>query len=362
MYVYIQSQHIICMYVCFYLLLLSDRTHASYLRLKSSRPLTSLALQRREMSKNQGIHLFADYDFDGKPSQPDYGPGFTVHNSKNNKFYPTREAPASAALQKNPNDDKLTADVHKSCSRLHKQADPVPRQAANVRARSKRASQKGLPYTPRTSDAQKSSCPLTSSAQLSLVLQRDIRCKRWDPKVHKKPASKKDEKVAQNQRRQVSNVRARSENASQKGLPPRTSDAKLKKMAAAMVNKIRKKPAGNSAYAPGTSDAELKRMAAAVVHKIRKRPAGNSAGAIHMAGIRSAKLFQTKLKQMRNVRTRAKTALQQGRSYTPATKNVSLMRLAADVCASNKKADTAIEKADNADKKSDVATIDVPAA
>ena len=91
MYVYIQSQHIICMYVCFYLLLLSDRTHASYLRLKSSRPLTSLALQRREMSKNQGIHLFADYDFDGKPSQPDYGPGFTVHNERDNRFYPTRD-------------------------------------------------------------------------------------------------------------------------------------------------------------------------------------------------------------------------------------------------------------------------------
>jgi len=35
-------------------------------------------------------HLFADYVFDGKPSQSDYGPNFTIHNIKDNRFYPTR--------------------------------------------------------------------------------------------------------------------------------------------------------------------------------------------------------------------------------------------------------------------------------
>ena len=36
-------------------------------------------------------HLFTDYVFRGKPSQSDYGPGFTVHNERDNRFYPTRD-------------------------------------------------------------------------------------------------------------------------------------------------------------------------------------------------------------------------------------------------------------------------------
>ena len=67
----------------------------------------------RDVPKDSKMHkkpaLFADYQFDGKPSQADYGPGFTVHNSKDNWFYPTREAPAAAAYSQQVAQQRLIA-------------------------------------------------------------------------------------------------------------------------------------------------------------------------------------------------------------------------------------------------------------
>ena len=69
-----------------------------------------------------------------------------------------------------------------------------------------------------------------------------------------------------------------------------------------------------------------------------------------MANTRAKKVAHKKKKQVSNVRTQAKKALQQERPYTPNTEDAKLKKIAADM------RKFVIKKVDNADKKSDAAT------
>lgn len=78
------------------------------------------------------------------------------------------------------------------------------------------------------------------------------RCKRGDPKIHKKPntrsvaairmANTRAKKVAHKKKKQVSNVRAQAKKALQQERPytPNTEDAKLKKIAADVRRVVKK--------------------------------------------------------------------------------------------------------------------------
>ena len=103
------------------------------------------------------------------------------------------------------------------------------------------------------------------------------------------------------------------------------------------MKKIQKKPACVTRCKRGSS-------------KIHKKPDTRSVAATRMANTRAQKAAHKKKKQVTNIRTRAKKALQQERPYTPKTADTKLKKIVADMHRSITK------KVENADKKSDAAT------
>ena len=80
---------------------------------------------------------------------------------------------------------------------------------------------------------------------------------------------------------------------------------------------------------------------------MHKKPDTRSVAATRMANTRAQKAAHKKKKQVTNIRTRAKKALQQERPYTPKTADTKLKKIVADMHRSITK------KVENADKKSD---------
>ena len=100
------------------------------------------------------------------------------------------------------------------------------------------------------------------------------------------------------------------------------------------MKKIQKRPARVTRCKRGSS-------------KIHKKPDTRSVDAIRMANTRAQKAAHKKKKQVTNIRTRAKKALQQERPYTPKTADTKLKKIVADMHRSITK------RVDNADRKSD---------
>ncbi len=100
------------------------------------------------------------------------------------------------------------------------------------------------------------------------------------------------------------------------------------------MKKIQKRPARVTRCKRGSS-------------KIHKKPDTRSVDAIRMANTRAQKAAHKKKKQVTNIRTRAKKALQQERPYTPKTADTKLKKIVADMHRSITK------RVDNTDRKSD---------